>query len=1228
MEMISRNISRAPELFGVPHPSRDHPDIQSIVYSKAEYRECLSGPNPFEDIRINDVYFNSQVLFQRLLTVYGSMMLLFEQSAGKTGCIECYRDYIEKEAADTISTFYYVAAKLQGKEFEEQIVATFGTDEDKEKLAAGKIVRATVLRQVIKRKNIEIMTYGEMAKKIEEYESKEDLIHMFCNAFVVIDEFHEVKLTETKDKGKTRKRREIYKQYWRLFKVVPTCVVVLATGTYITDDISEFIYSINLMPNTKQIYTPLALSIAQSVCDDERYGITLDSLGLGDGENGYNWVYDFDMIGLEGNDAVSAEQLEQFRAEREEKLEPIIRGRVMYARAPATKAIIAYMDDDETERLSRIYNTDEFSQESGEVITNWRTVQHDVDIDKTVTRVDMSMFQTLGYLDSVRRFPEGLYIQATQSCVFVFPPKVYAKACVALGISAADEKYLSGLDFSSSHGGDGYDMCFQQIDVVVKSKIPKTVGYLKRTEEEKIISVVEPRDWFLDYLRQDDCLYNSGSIIWDVVWLSTRKNGFPVYVPSKNLHSCLHVILEALKLRDFVHYTGEETVNADGLPDRKENRVALISKDYEKTIHNILRVYGHPANARGEYIKTILVSPIGTTGLNIPNIGNICVTEPQHNSAETRQAVARGMRPNSHFASLKLVKGKPWNWETFPVYFHYYMPKLYGNDIEDEAFNELKSIAGLSKRHLIKMIPVSISHWRIYANAHTKEIEEAGLAHSVKRIAIDYQINMGRNIRPDIEDYSFKADYLPAHYDAYNCDPTWDIDLSTYESYYLSSKQLWNSYDLLNELTNRPYVTTDYIVSLADDWSMIYSRQEVLYSLRKLVETQKVIGNDYLGFPLVLQEDKGIFYPTTDYIHTPSASLINYSQVKTFKQTFTIDTQIVEWLNDEGPNNDLDYYKTLVTESDTYRTVLTTIPNPYKCAMLEEALIHVLVDGNEPEEWETKVIEAYNVLAMAVPSSTSDDDYIVIHQVDILFSGAGSNYVAVDNVIKAKKKLRMYVYSQSTLQFDMWRACTDIENIFYSTYLNNNLETHLQAYYAKFSYLGFIGVIVRSDKVHIRQFEEVKKPIARGKKIKATNLNIYKSKGKGQDSESIQLKDMLHMLYMATPEAHLVSVSASERKILLQYFFKTKVGAKHLDSKMLAKFPSAKLHFFNSKLREQNAYADDARLFSKTNPKRSLPDQLRIKLMELEAIFAIVGDIDNVVINLSSEKQGITYKRY
>lgn len=83
--------------------------------------------------------------------------------------------------------------------------------------------------------------------------------------------------------------------------------------------------------------------------------------------------------------------------------------------------------------------------------------------------------------------------------------------------------------------------------------------------------------------------------------------------------------------------------------EKKKRYVVLMAKsDVKGRINNILKVFNHPANRYGEYIKAILVSPIGREGISFRNVTQIYSLEPDWNNSNIHQGISRAIRVNSH----------------------------------------------------------------------------------------------------------------------------------------------------------------------------------------------------------------------------------------------------------------------------------------------------------------------------------------------------------------------------------------------------------------------------------------------------------------------------------------------------------------------------------------------------------------------------------------------------
>lgn len=1288
MEPVPSAPSRMPEEFDVPYPSREDPDIQSLIYSKTEFRECVSGPNPSNDKKVVPMFFNSQVLYQRVLYAYGSVMLLYEQSSGKTGCFKCYIDYMRKNHPGEIRTTYYVSAKLLKDEFVDQVVfGHFASEEDKELVRKGIKSRKTIAKMSLRRQDIVCLTYGAFAKLIEAYDTTEELNKHFSACNVVIDEFHKIKLSEATDVGtQDREKLSRYKQYWRLSRLCPTCTITLASGTPVTDNINEFIHPYHLLPGVKHIPTPLSKKIVRDVCKD--YNIDPKTLGLEEdgleedgkmwaeglklaGPEPFQWNEDDKYDGMKQGDIIALmekherdhkEQVAAFVAEREVALEKLIRGKVMYARAPKTPAVVKYMDDEQVKMLNEVYDTptrflgiaysevtSKLRSEQVEVVdkiyssiieqpeygdqsfnmalqkvsdtlvkdekprfeelveaiedarrnhsyiysSDDRYVERDEFLMKTFTHVTMSEFQTLGYLYTIEHAPvnkkgvksEGLYISELISGVVVFPSEEYAKYCVRYDVQKANEKYLKNYDFSNSYGGVGFDSCVEYEEKTIQVPVAATRNYSQKDRNRDVVVQVACK-WFSDYLADFECLRNSSAILADIVWLIEREEGFPVYIPSKFKEAVLTTLLFALEARGYERFDTNGDLDEDGLPRTERKRVAIISKDSEKSARAILRAWGHPRNAQKKYIAALAVSPIGTTGINIPNAGHCCVTEPEHNSAPTRQAVFRVLRPNSHTELARIVKGYPWFWEEFPVYVHYYMPDMFGYKNDDDLKDLRKLVKGGKNNGLVDNLSGdrdenawTVAHWRVYCNSHNKEVSEASFFRSIKKCAIDYEMNKGRNMRKDIEEFSFQSDYDTVHYDAYNCDTTLPIDTSTYESYYLSSKQLWDSKDLLAQLAESEYVTPTSM-SISNE---SLTRYEVLYSLRRIVEQQATIGTNRLGLPLTLKEDHGLFYPALDFLQKPSSSLVTYTQTPVLIRRQPVDGLAAGMIYEEK----LERIKNKIMSSPVYKDYLTTIPNAYKCALLESVL-NKKITRTPLVKWEVRVFDAYKDLCIA--STEGDRELVVVHQLSNLYT-SGFNYNAVGAVVNPKGNMRICVDSSGPLEGGVWRECTLAENEHYGPMLNKRIESVLNTYYVKFEHIGFIGVIVRSDKVHIRKFT-----IKEVKNKDGTVSKVYSSRSTGQDIESHDSAAVLFgMLYMLSPEKHNVNVSKEERANLLEYFKERKVGKVKMSAKTFTKWEPAKLRFYYEMNTEKKHEPSVAR-------------QICDRLLGLGAIYPLVGD--------------------
>lgn len=1178
-------MSRLLEEYDVPYPDRDRPDIQSLIWAKTEFRECVSGPRVTEDKNVSNKYYNMQVFFQRYVFAYRSVLLYFKQSCGKTGAYKCFQEYMKTAHPESVSTFYYFCGRSQINDFNEQVSVTFGTDTAREVFekvsgtaANGKWIvkviinkRSTLLRNSLKNEKFSPMTYNKFRKMVDSMSNKE-IIRSFGNAALFIDEVQFIKLDEDKDRSikrdtdeqkKSRNRILVYNAFYRVARLCPDCYFIISTGTPNTNSIKDIIYQINLLPgNERLIWTRVAQSIADEM--EAKYGIPQPK----------QWV------------KVDLEEKDQDRLEAQ--LEPILRGRVMYATAPETDAVKTYLTDDAIEKMGNHFPfapTEEYDVRDWGVIRpgdpenntfpydlvsdydykNWRRIEYNQDAYRTLSIYTMSDFQSANYL-SVHNSNEKVYSDARQASIFVFPSEQYIQIVESEGIEAANIQTNYGMAEGQIGGGFGqkaFNLHCVKRDIKLK-EATGTTSYKQRVD--RFIPSYRARRHFARYVRDLQNVKNSGIKIYEVVIHALNPKVGPMTVASTFVYITCVLIGVILKVHGFEEYNPEvkNIFRPDDLsPEMKKPRYALLGA-WNKGVHQeILRLAGHKDNVRGEYLKLVMITPVSSTGLNIHNQEGLFIIDPTFTEAQLEQSERRVIRPNSHKNSFEWVKKKRGasNFSLFVFYMvaqpSIQMAEEMGIDAEENR------------------------EWSMYAAMHDKDVQNARIIRALKRIAIDAQANLGRNIRPSIIDYTTESDYVETAYTPYNIDTSLAIDTSTYDSYYATGKleiPRAKIHDYFMSLPNHSAVTIRDMVAAFEDQ---YTEVELMIYLKAMVEEQTVPGTDVFGLDVVLNENTDVFYLTREISSVSDPSLEYYSNFLALQSTHTLDSIVSDFLDEEV----LEEYMDGIEESDNYRDYISQyVPNAYKSKLLEDAFVQLYsgIEGKDLPLWGQRILTGLWNLHMIL---TSESGPVVIHQVSSLYDGVGSgtNYNPVDSVLKTSQQLRIMIIRQGLV----WQDCTKPEAEEYSKMLNSRFSAELSYMYEEHIDLGCVGIIVRYDAVHIRRFRLL--PDGR-----------IQTKGTGKNSRGFKLKNLLPLMYRAAtnPEERDLDVSDANEELAHKIIQSMGVLKQEpADFNLLVDYPTEELEYYYSVLKRA------------INDKEYIPAQHICELLRAkDAIYTVIGD--------------------
>jgi len=1159
--------------FIAPYPERDDRNIQTKIWAKLEFRECVPDPDPAKgEYRVDDIFYNTQVFFQRFVSEYRSCFMISGPGSGKSRCYICFEQYQREFHPGEIKNFYFIAGSAQINDFKNQVVAVM---KEKKQGMQQTVESESVERLQEVKSHFIPMTVDALHKEIERRSNKE-LKRDFGNCAFMIDELHEYKLTEKTDLNRERKRFDHYCSMWRLTHVCSNAVIILSTATPVTNDVRELIYHAALLPKTKIIKTPLTKKIYKTVVEATKEG---------DYEIPKpDWVeIDFSTINRLNPDNLDEldDDIKDELNKLEQDLENVLRGRIIYVREPSTGARKVYPEDAQE---------DEFAH-------------------RMVTPVLMSKFQSEAYAKTIGKFrgsideaksdfmsTEGggdkknaLYQLPKQASVFVFPTQGRINALLS-------GKTPKGADKFGRVGTEGIDALLKWEEGKFQTKY-KAGKYSEKTYGKDAVKKVKAEfptfkeQSFKKYLANDKYLYESSAKLYDFVKRAEKTNTKVMVIAEEFYQTDCLVIAATLEARIYPKAgDDEDDFGWEGkkweyfMADRSDiwrNDAGDIQPNFrsapryfiysssvgDKMRDEALKLIAHPKNIDGRYLKVIVITEVGGVGINIFNVSSVDFFLTRFTPADDRQTEGRSFRATSHVELLKRQKKKGIDHVDVEVR---YLVAVVDKEIDEKYMTE-ESASGSESEEVEKQMVGGVPQIDslLYRWIYQKDFKFSKVMKMLYRIAIDAWINRRRNIRstdlPGSKEcfYGKSCNYLP-----FKINPDVAIDLTTYSVYNLNkSREIIT--EKLRELfsESRGY----NIVQIMRDVSEKSQRteHEIFGVVKYLIESETVLSLDQYGYNQYLAEDREVLYTTRNPIIEPEKTLKYYSDKLIINQPLSLE--------DYAPENVVldDVYKELsrkkykdAEESSYYFANLHLF---VKVKLFEEAWI---LDEEERAEliWPDRVIEASTHLYYL-------DRDVVVHEIGLLYSKC-ANYNAVDGLIHPAGNLRIY-------KDGIWRKANQREKTYYSNKFAIQYNRDLKKYYEKLQYAGIIGIIVRPDLVHIREFTLTKE----GK---------YKF-GEGKKCNSIEPHVLIGMIYDLLDEEdekeYSKKITTSNIKIVEKVFPKL---SKDTLKNMGEKSPG-KLDFYATKIQNKEA------------GKIELCKKLCELLLEKDGIFTVVGSASKTV---------------
>ena len=250
--------------------SYDGENFQQAIFNKKEFNSLRVGK---DDVRESgNILFNHQKVISRFLSshaIYDSLLLVHEMGTGKTcaafGTIENIKNTDDTYTGAIVLTqspnvlrnlIFNLAQVCTGGKYMPNKEEMSDIMMKAAKSTSGREVADFTLSKIKSKASnfYHFNTFGIFAKLLSQ-KTDEEIVEMFSNKIIVLDEVHNLKLYVDNDKS------FIYKQIHRFLHLVKHCKKMLMSGTPMTDGPNEISTIMNLiLPLDEQFPTGSAFT--------------------------------------------------------------------------------------------------------------------------------------------------------------------------------------------------------------------------------------------------------------------------------------------------------------------------------------------------------------------------------------------------------------------------------------------------------------------------------------------------------------------------------------------------------------------------------------------------------------------------------------------------------------------------------------------------------------------------------------------------------------------------------------------------------------------------------------------------------------------------------------------------------------------------------------------------------------------------------------------------------
>lgn len=926
-------------------------DFQSMLYAKREFREKEGEQTEPDPRSIGEIFYRNQLLFIRIMSVYDVCLNISQAGTGKTCQAGGLAEYL-KNNDDNIKQCYIITGNSLKSEFIRQM-ANYCTDgvyltpsvkNAKDGAGASRAIQSAM------KPFLTFLTYGEYTKMIEdspeygrnvEYvngkwvvdhqqaiKANANIARDFSGCLFVFDELHFQRIEGSTHGYKSNKkttniptetrRMRTYMAIWRVMHLMNRGKKLFFTATPVTNSGIEILYLLNIIyPLNQQLHSPL-----------------MEKILAVSGVDGIEWIESPDWVTPRDHNEMLLEYVEHFHKH--------LNGKIMFTAENQMSAEVSYVPVPQNlpPASPLIRRIDDWNMYARHIRASSGGQYNPLE---RIRPVPMVGIQRDTYLSVLRTYddtneddPEAddedddegpkqevAYAALRAICSGVFPDGTYTgKDASEWLIYDGEIAYINPHKIYTRDGHTGnlkywFANHLYQLSASVDYIVTGAVNY----PGKRFVAVTLVKGMGADYVAmalESAHIYRNGRV-------DTNAVGFVRYLGTPYLDNEEQFIIKPAL------------------------RYAIITNKVPTTVRDVIyELYRHPMNWNGDYIKVIIVSEVGQTGLSFPEtmyVDFLDIPWSPGTEYQTRQRVIRVGAHNIH--QSKFPKYRP------VVEVNMLIPQLQndnGSPILDDNGREISTVS-----------------MRIYLRMVARGKRNALIMRALKINAADCCLQRKRNALPPNMNNTPEADYMDANYSCYSCKDL-PLDTSTYDVYYIDSmidkiKSVVMIIFRLRSVITAPQIATMINKFNADGESIVkeivkygpIKHKYITATLWTMIH-QSAVFVDQFGYSCYLRENNGNFFltrtePRSDPYANATTVYYNSNIIATYQRNFddvvesktaSHSSVVIRRIHEAKPNDlaSVFAYQTNKADPSEIIQIVETLTALYKSKIFEYIIIY------------------------------------------------------------------------------------------------------------------------------------------------------------------------------------------------------------------------------------------------------------------------------------------------